>query len=213
LNFLSILPMAVVMIAGPQIITAIVLATGRDPWRTSLAYLAGAGVAVLVGVTIAYGVISWLIVATGGRGGGKGYVGTAIDGAVLALLVVLMVIVFRWRHRWPPPVRRGGLEAASPGAAVRLGVGLLLPTPRNIITMITVSASMARHDRPWWHLLPFLLLTLLLLALPLLSVSLLGHRATRVLPTIRDWTDDHSWLVSEFAIVFFLGVTVSSLLG
>jgi hypothetical protein len=212
-NFLSILPMAVVMIAGLPIICAIFLATSRDAGRRSVAYLIGAGVAVLVGVTIAYGVASSLKAATGGRGGGQGYVGTIMDWVVLALLVVLMFVVFLQRTRPRPPRWMGRLETATPGFAAKLGALLFLLMPGNIIAMIAVSVSLARHDQPWWHLLPFILLTLLLLSLPALGLALLGGRARTVLPRIRDWADANSWLVSEFAIVFFLGVTVSSLLA
>ena len=37
LDFLSILPMAVVMIAGPQFVSAIFLATGQNAKRASVA--------------------------------------------------------------------------------------------------------------------------------------------------------------------------------
>ncbi|MEV4845716.1 hypothetical protein AB0K20_21185 [Micromonospora matsumotoense] len=54
--------------------------------------------------------------------------------------------------------------------------------------------------------------TLLLLALPLLALLLLGDRADRVLPRMRDWADRHSWIISEAVVVFFLAVTVVDLL-
>jgi small neutral amino acid transporter SnatA (MarC family) len=38
-SFLTVLPLAFVMIAGPQIIAAILLATGNDARRNSLAFL------------------------------------------------------------------------------------------------------------------------------------------------------------------------------
>ena len=37
MSFLTVLPLALVMIAGPQIISATLLATGRDARRNSLA--------------------------------------------------------------------------------------------------------------------------------------------------------------------------------
>jgi small neutral amino acid transporter SnatA (MarC family) len=59
-SFLTVLPLAFVMIAGPQIITAILLATGRDARRNSLAFLAGAALAITAGTMIAYWVTSLL---------------------------------------------------------------------------------------------------------------------------------------------------------
>ena len=132
--------------------------------------------------------------------------------AGLALLVVLAVVVFLRRHTAGTPKWMGGLQRASPGYALRLGVLLFLAMPSDDLTMVTVGASAARHDLPWWHLLPFVLLTLALLALPLLALLLLGHRAATVLPRIRDSARQHSWVVSEIVIGFFVLMTAADLL-
>jgi small neutral amino acid transporter SnatA (MarC family) len=54
MNFASVLPLTVVMIAGPQVIAAVFLASSREARRSSLAYLLGAGLAVLIGLSIWY---------------------------------------------------------------------------------------------------------------------------------------------------------------
>ena len=214
MNFLAVLPMAVVMIAGPQLISAIFLASGQEPRRNSLAYLAGAGLALLTGATVSY-LVFRLIVHPGGdsgdNGGGHRDLGRLIDWLVLVLLLVLMVLVFRRRKRARPPRWMGRLEGASPRFALGLGLALFLAMPSDLITMVTVSASLVRHDRPWWHLLPFVLLTLLLLALPLICLLLAGQRALAVLPVMRDWANQHSWVISEIVIIFFIAMTVSDL--
>jgi hypothetical protein len=53
-NIAKILPMAFVMIAGPQILSAIFLATSEAWRRDSAAYLAGAALSVTPIVTIAF---------------------------------------------------------------------------------------------------------------------------------------------------------------
>jgi small neutral amino acid transporter SnatA (MarC family) len=53
-NILTILPLAFVMIAGPQILCAIFLATSEDWGRNSAAFLVGAALSVTLFVTIAY---------------------------------------------------------------------------------------------------------------------------------------------------------------
>ncbi|MEU1752164.1 hypothetical protein ABZ436_05835 [Micromonospora matsumotoense] len=45
-----------------------------------------------------------------------------------------------------------------------------------------------------------------------LTMLLLGDRADRVLPRMRDWADRHSWIISEAVVVFFLALTVVDLL-
>ncbi|PZF86969.1 GAP family protein [Micromonospora deserti] len=213
MNFLTILPMAVVMVAGTQLVAAVFLASADRPRAASLGYLAGAALVVGGGVTA-----SWLVTRSikisvaGADHGGRNPIETRIDQVVLVLLVALAVIVFLRRHSAGPPAWMGRLQRAGPGYAVKLGVLLFLGMPADDLTMITVGATAARHDLAWWHLLPFVLFTLGLLALPLLSLLLLGHRAEAVLPRIRDGAAHHSWLVSEIVIGFFLAMTVVDLL-
>jgi hypothetical protein len=52
----------------------------------------------------------------------------------------------------------------------------------------------------------------MLLALPLLALLAFGQRAVAVLPKIRDWANEHSWLVSEAVILIFVAIVVSDLL-
>ena len=85
--------------------------------------------------------------------------------------------------------------------------------PTDVLTMVTVGAYLARHGDPWWHSLPFLLLTLLLAGLPLIILLLLCRRAEILLPKLRDWMSTNSWVVSEAVIVFFLILTISGLGG
>ena len=209
MNFLAVLPLAFVMVAGTQLIAAVFLATGRDARRISAAYLAGAAVAVLAGVTVAYWLVRLLKVSIGV---GRGEVGHWIDLGVLVLLIVLIVIVFVRRKHSEPPSWMGRLEDAGPGFAFTLGLLLIVAMPSDDLTMLTVGASLARHDRSWRHVLPFVGLTLLLLAIPLICLLVFRDRAAALLPRIRDWANAHSWVVSEVMLVLFVGFTVASLL-
>jgi small neutral amino acid transporter SnatA (MarC family) len=50
----TVVPLAIVMSAGPQIVTAVFLATSRDARRNSLAFLASVATATTIGVTVFY---------------------------------------------------------------------------------------------------------------------------------------------------------------
>jgi hypothetical protein len=204
-NLLAILPLAIVMIAGPQIISATLIATSPDARRNSLAFLAGVALAITVGTMVAYWVTG--LVKTSTRPASQGTFATVIDWLVIVLLVALMVRVFARRKNTAPPKWMGRLQTADARLSFRLGLLLFLVMP----TMITVGAYLARHGDPWWHSLPFLLLTLLLAGLPLLILLLLGKRAQVLLPKLRDWMSTNSWVVSEAVIVFFLALTISGL--
>ncbi|WBB78298.1 GAP family protein [Micromonospora sp. WMMD882] len=213
MNLLSVLPLAVVMVAGPQLVAAIFLASSRTAKRSSVAFLAGATLAVVTALTLWY--VVFRAIRHGGAGGGGGgddRTRHLIDWIVLAVLLVLMALVYARRRHSQPPKWMGRLEDAGPRFAFGLGFLLFAAMPSDEATMLSVAGSLAGHDKPWWHLLPFALLTLLLLALPLLSLLVLGRRALAVLPKIRDWANTHSWLVSEAVILIFVAIVVSDLL-
>jgi threonine/homoserine/homoserine lactone efflux protein len=210
-SFLSVLPLAFVMVAGPQLISAVMLATGQDARRNSLAFLGGAALAVTVGTLVAYGLFRLVEVAA--RPTSKGTVGTAIDWLVIALLVLLMVRTYRRRKDTRTPRWMGKLQTADAAWSFRLGLLLFLVMPTDILTMVTVGASLARRGNPWWQALPFVVLTLLLVGLPLIDLLLLGRRAQVVLPKVRDWMSTHSWVINEAVLGFFLALTVLGLGG
>jgi hypothetical protein len=211
MTFASILPLAFVMIAGPQIISAIFLATSATWAKSTLGYLLGAAASITGVVTLAYFLGKSLKSAAGDGTDDKA--GHIIDWAVLALVLYLIVHVFLTRKTREPPKWMGKLQKAKPSFAFLLGFALLGVFPTDLISSVTVGLHLAREGEPWWECLPFVALTLILLGLPALGVVLLGERASTVLPKIRDWMNAKSWVVSEVVLVFFAAITVNSLLS
>ncbi|HKG34803.1 MAG TPA: hypothetical protein VKA89_00015, partial [Solirubrobacterales bacterium] len=70
---------------------------------------------------------------------------------------------------------------------------------------------LSNQGDPWYYLLPFLGLTLLLLAVPALLVIALGARGKELLPKVRDWMNDNSWVVNELVIGLFILLTINNL--
>lgn len=208
-NLLTILPLAFVMIAGPQVISAVFLATSVDWRRNSAAYLAGAAFSITLFVTAAY------FVTKAAKGGGDsdagGTSGDVINVVILLLLLFLVVHVYRGRKEAEPPKWMGRLQTATPGFSLKLGALLLGVFPTDIITSVTVGAHLAREGESWESGLPFIGLTLLFLGSPAILVLLLGERAQVLLPKVRDWMNTNSWVVNEIVIVFFIGITINSL--
>lgn len=198
---LTILPMAVVMSAGPQIVTAIFLATSRDAKRNSLAFLTGVAVATTIGVSVFF----FLSSKVGEReDSGKNW----LDWVIIGLLAVLAVRVFVKRNEGQPPKWMGRLERADARFAVTIGFLLYLLMPTDLISMATVGAYVARQGEPWWHTLGFVAATLLIAGLPFIGLLLLGQRAETLLPRMRRWMNDNSWVVNEAVILFFLAMAL-----
>jgi hypothetical protein len=209
-DLLTVLPLAFVMIAGPQIISAVFLATSADWARNSLAYISGAALSITLTVTLAYFATNG---AKGNSSSSKGGEGQTLDAILLALLLLAAFHVYRGRKEAEPPKWMGRLQEAKPRFSFKLGFLLLGVFPTDIITSITVGAKLARDGDPWWHALGFVAVTLLLLAIPAILVVVLGKRAEVFLPKVRDWMNTNSWIVSELVILLFVGIEINSLLS
>ena len=210
-GLLTVLPLAIVMVAGPQILSAIFLATSEKWQKNSVAFLAGVLLTVTLFVSIAYVVVRVLFDAAGSSNGSTSR--KWLDIVLLLLLVVAAAHKYLTRKTSKPPKWMGKLEESTPKSSFRLGFLLLGLFPTDIITNIVVGSSLARNGDPWWYCLPFVLLTLLFEALPVLFVLLLGKRAAVILPKVRDWMNTNSWVVSEVVIVFFIVLEINNLVG
>lgn len=202
MNIAKILPMAFVMIAGPQILSAIFLATSEGWRRNSLAYVTGAALSITAVISIAF---------FAGGGASDGGPSDTVYIVILVLLVAAAIRTYTGRKESHPPKWMGKLQNATPGLSFKLGFLLLGIFPTDILTSVAVGSFLANGGDPWWHLLPFLALTLFLLALPALLIICLGRRAEVFLPKVRDWMNANSWVVSEVVIVFFIAMTANSL--
>jgi Sap, sulfolipid-1-addressing protein len=204
-DFVKILPLAFVMVAGPQIISAFFFATSESWKKISAAYVFGAAVSITAIVSVAY-----LLASGADNGGGGDDSGLdTVDYVVLALLAFAAVHTFRSRHESEPPKWMGKLQAASPKMALVLGFLLLGFFPSDIVTSISVGSFIGSHGDAWGEVLPFVGLSLLLLASPALAVAMLGQRAQALLPKVRNWINANSWIVSEVVIVFFIVIILS----
>jgi threonine/homoserine/homoserine lactone efflux protein len=201
----KIIPLAFVMIAGPQILSAIFLATSESWRRDSAAFVAGAAISVTTVVTLAF------LLSTGASD--QGASSNTLDIVFMVLLLAAGTHTFRTRKTSKPPKWMGKLETAQPKLAFRLGFLLLGIFPTDILTSLAVGGSLARHGDPWWHVLPFVAVVLLFVATPALLLVFLGQRGQKLLPEVRDWMNDNSWIVSEIVIGLFVLLTANSLAG
>jgi Sap-like sulfolipid-1-addressing protein len=201
----KVIPLAFVMIAGPQILSAIFLATSESWRRDSVAFVTGAAISVTAVVTLAF------FLGTGASEQGASH--TTLDIIFMVLLLAAGVHSFLTRKTSKPPKWMGKLETAQPKLAFQLGFLLLGVFPTDILTSFAVGGSLARHGDPWWHVLPFVAVVALFVAAPALLLVLLGERGQRLLPKARDWMNDNSWIVSEIVIGLFVALTANSLAG
>jgi hypothetical protein len=191
------------MIAGPQILSAIFLATSEDWRRNSVAYVFGAFLSISLFVTLAY------FLGNGARGDGPS---DAIYWIVLALLLVAMVRTYRERGESEPPNWMGRLLTARPRFAFGLGFLLLGVFPTDILTSVAVGSYLGNEDEPLWYALIFVGFTLFLLALPALLLLVFRERGEAFLPKAREWMITNSWIVNELVLLLFVVIAGSNVL-
>lgn len=205
MDFLRVLPLAIVMVAGPQILSAIFLATTADWRRNSVAFVLGAAASISLVVAVVY----WSGIGATGRGAP----GDVLYVVVLVVLLVAMIRTYRTREESEPPTWMGKLGAATPRFSFRLGFLLMGFFPSDLLTSIAVGSYLASQGAPLRYAGGFVALTLLFLALPSLAVVALGERAETWLPAARDWMNTNSWIVNEAVILLFVAMTIGNLTG
>ena len=205
MRFLDVLPLVFVMIAGPQILSAVFLATTQDWRRNSAAFVGGAAVSITLVVTVAY--------FFGVGASDQGASNVALNVIVLVALLFAMVHTYRTRNETEPPQWMGKLASATPRFSFRLGFLLMGFFPSDLLTSVAVGSYLAAHDSPWTYSIPFIVLTLLALGLPSLSLIAFGERAESFLPKARRWMNANAWIINEVVLVFFIIMVIGNLTG
>ncbi|MGH8982715.1 MAG: GAP family protein, partial [Acidimicrobiia bacterium] len=135
--------------------------------------------------------------------------GTIIQILLVVLLALAALKNYLGRNTAEPPKWLRSLMAADPKKALRIGLLVILLMPSDILIMLTVGMNLEHNDDSLIGALPFIGATILVAALPLLTFLLFHRRAERAMPTVRDWTNSHSWLVN----IIVCGIFIALILG
>jgi Sap, sulfolipid-1-addressing protein len=206
----QVLPLAITMMAGPQIMSAIIFVTALKPLRLSGAFLAGAAIGSTVGLAVTFTLASVLGNSVSlGDSSDSGSVGNMIQYLLVALLVFLAIKNYVRRETIEPPRWLGALQNAKPGTAFTTGLLLLSVFPSDFVVLVTVGVNLAQNNASLLAAVPFLALTLLIAALPLLFYLLFRRRAQRLMPKVRAWMNANSWLINIIVYLIFIGLILA----
>lgn len=197
---LQILPLALIMVMGPQILTAIFLVTSTEPVKNSIAMLIGVVVAACLSLTIWYLLVKAIGIKPKEDAGGP----TSADWIVAGLLVLAAIHTFRGRHTATVPKWMTALQEAEPKRAFGLAFLLILLMPTDMVAVISTVNWLHDNQDNLLHGWPLVAATTLLMALPILAYTLLGERAREAMPGIREWLTTHGWLVNLVVIIYFI---------
>jgi hypothetical protein len=202
---LAIIPLAITMNAGPQIMSALIFVTASKPLKLSAAFLAGVVIAVSVGVTITYTLATLLGNSVSlGDSSDSGSLGHIIQYGLVGLLIFLSIKSYVRRETSEPPRWLGALQNAKPRTAFTTGLLLLSVFPSDFVVLLTVGMNLAQNNASLVAAVPFVAATIFIAALPLLFYLLFHRRAQRAMPKVRDWMNANSWLVNIIVYVIFI---------
>ena len=202
---LAVIPLAITMNAGPQIMSAIIFVTANKPLKLSAYFLGGVVIAVTVGVTVTYTLANLLGNSVSlGDSSDSGSLGNIIQYLLVGLLIFLSIKSYVGRETSEPPRWLGAMQNAKPKTAFMAGLLLLSVFPSDFVILVTVGVNLAQHDASLLAAVPFMAATVFIAALPALSYLLFRHRAARAMPKVRDWMNKNSWLVNIIVYVIFI---------
>jgi Sap, sulfolipid-1-addressing protein len=202
---LAVLPLAITMNAGPQIMSAIIFVTASKPLKLSAYFVAGVVIAVSVGVTVTYTLATVLGNSLSlGDPSNSGSLGNIIQYVLVGLLIILSIRSYLTRATSEPPRWLGAMQNAGPRRAFTTGLLLLSVFPSDFVVLLTVGVNLVHHNSSLVAALPFVAATILVAALPMLSYLLFRHRAQQAMPKVRDWMNKNSWLVNIIVYVVFI---------
>jgi hypothetical protein len=202
---LAVIPLAITMNAGPQIMSALIFVTANKPLKLSAYFLGGVVIAVTVGVTVTYTLANVLGNSVSlGDPSNSGSLGNIIQYLLVGLLIFLSIKSYVGRETSEPPRWLGALQNAKPRTAFMAGLLLLSVFPSDFVILVTVGVNLAQNDASLLAAVPFMAATVFIAALPALSYLLFRHRAKRAMPKVRDWMNANSWLVNIIVYVIFI---------
>ena len=207
---LAVIPLAITMNAGPQIMSAIIFVTAEKALKLSAYFMAGVVIAVSVGVTITYTLATVLGNSVSlGDPSDSGSTGNIIQYLLVGLLVFLSIKNYVGRETIEPPRWLGALQNANPRTAFTTGLLLLSVFPSDLVILVTVGVNLAQNNAPLLGAVPFVVATILIAALPVLSYLLFRRGAKRAMPKVREWMNTNSWLVNIIVYIIFIVLILS----
>lgn len=203
-TIISVLPLAITMMAGPQIIAAIILITGKDAVRSSLAYIAAVFSATIIG-TLGLSVFFSLIGLSSLPKNNKGNpISNSIETILIVFLIFLSTKTFRNRANVKLPKWMNNLQETNPLGAFKTGLLVIFFMPSDVMIMITVAMHLISRQVSPLTVIPFALTTIFIASIPLLTYLLFYKKAIQIMPKVRLWANQNSWLIQIIVYLIFI---------
>ena len=197
----SIIPLALTVMMGPQIIVALLLVTHPKPIKSSLVYILSILITLVVTTAIYYYLFDLLDFKEQSGAGNH----SLIKSMIVLLIGYLLIRTFLRRKKLTEkPKWMTSIVSASPWKISKMGFLLIALMPTEIAMEITVAGMIVEHQGTLLDAMGFFSMVTFIAALPILIYWLLGSYGNKVIDSVNNWLNTHGWVVNSVVYLFFV---------
>ena len=198
----SILPLALTVMLGPQILVAILLVTTKKPVQSSLVYILAVTLTIICTTTLAYFIISISNIHQASHSGNKGSI---LKYILVGLLAFAMIRTFINRKKLTAmPKWMSNITTSSLKRIFVIGVMLIAFVPTDIAMALTVGGFIVHSKGLLSDAIPFFSLVALIASIPLLMFLIMGKRGAQNMEKINIWLNSHGWVINMIIYPLFI---------
>ena len=204
-----ILPLAITMMAGPQILTSVMFAISKNSLKNSASYTSAIFLAVITGILVSFLIADILPSSLlQNESNQQSDAAKYLQLGLLALLAGMTVRTYLNRTTVKLPKWLGTIQSADSKKAFKLGWMLIFLMPADLIIMLSAGLYIKSNDLSLISSVAFALLTALISAFPFFAFKVLGKKMNDS-QDINKWLNANAWLVNIFVYMLFAYLIIS----
>ena len=201
---IAILPLALTVMLGPQILVGMLLITRPDAIKSSLIYISALLLTLIATTSIYYFLvqsIDFQNFSVGGR--------PALKYILIALFIFLIIKSFVTRNKiTEPPKWMTGLATSSYKKIALIALFLIAFMPTDIVIAFSVGNILNQNGSTLFGATPFFAAVLFIASIPLLLYFSLGAKASEKLAKVNSWLNTHGYVINIVVLLFFIYLLV-----
>lgn len=197
----AILPLALTVMLGPQILVGMLLIMRKDAIKSSLVYTLSIVSTLILTTLIYYLLIENTDLHNASIGGRP-----VLKHLLILLFIVLIIRSIVQRNKiTEPPKWMKGISSASMGEIFIIGLCLIAFMPTDIIVALSVGKILNSGSGAFYDAFPFFGAVLLISLLPLAIYLFIGRsKRAKYLENVNNWLNTHGYLINVVVMVFFI---------
>ncbi|KOY51963.1 GAP family protein [Polaribacter dokdonensis] len=197
---IAILPLALTVMLGPQILVGMLLITRPDAIKSSLIYISTLLLTLIATTSIYYFLvqsIDFQNFSVGGR--------PALKYILIALFIFLIIKSFVTRNKiTEPPKWMTGLATSSYKKIALIALSLIAFMPTDIVIAFSVGNILNQNSSSLLGAIPFFAAVFFIASVPLLLYFSLGSKASTTLAKVNAWLNTHGYVINIIVLAFFI---------